>query len=197
MVSAREDPWRVVMSTDHPNGGAFLAYPQIIRLLMDRTFRQDVLKTVHPAVLERTILKDLDREYSLSEICVITRAGPARDPRPAPQGTLGSRCRRGRDDLHAAREQTDHVRGAAIRHQRRTDPRRGLRIARTARRQDAARRTDLRSGDRNGHRRLVREVLLGRVSQLSRVRRVPAPIRSGRLWSRPRVPGRLATASHR
>ena len=43
-----EDPWRVVMSTDHPNGGSFLAYPQIIRLLMDRTYRQDVLKTVHP-----------------------------------------------------------------------------------------------------------------------------------------------------
>ena len=40
-----EDPWRVVMSTDHPNGGSFLAYPQIIRLLMDRTYRQDVLKT--------------------------------------------------------------------------------------------------------------------------------------------------------
>ncbi len=32
-----EDPWRVAMSTDHPNGGSFLAYPQIIRLLMDRT----------------------------------------------------------------------------------------------------------------------------------------------------------------
>ena len=43
-----EDPWRVVMSTDHPNGGSFLAYPQIIRLLMDRTYRQDVLKTVPP-----------------------------------------------------------------------------------------------------------------------------------------------------
>ncbi len=39
-----DDPWRVVMSTDHPNGGSFLAYPQIIRLLMDRTYRQDVLK---------------------------------------------------------------------------------------------------------------------------------------------------------
>ncbi len=39
------DPWRVVMSTDHPNGGSFLAYPQIIRLLMDRTYRRDVLKT--------------------------------------------------------------------------------------------------------------------------------------------------------
>ncbi|MHB8969577.1 MAG: formylmethanofuran dehydrogenase subunit A [Pirellulaceae bacterium] len=72
------DPWRVVMSTDHPNGGSFLAYPQIIRLLMDRTFRQDVLKTVHPAVLERSTLKDLDREYTLSDICVITRSGPAK-----------------------------------------------------------------------------------------------------------------------
>ena len=33
------DPWRIAMSTDHPNGGSFLAYPQIIRLLMDRAFR--------------------------------------------------------------------------------------------------------------------------------------------------------------
>ena len=37
------DPWRVVMSTDHPNGGSFLAYPQIIRLLMDRTWRHEQL----------------------------------------------------------------------------------------------------------------------------------------------------------
>ncbi|MCA9266002.1 MAG: formylmethanofuran dehydrogenase subunit A, partial [Planctomycetales bacterium] len=72
------DPWRVVMSTDHPNGGSFLAYPQIIRLLMDRTYRQDVLKTVHPAVRERSTLADLDREYTLNEIAVITRAGPAK-----------------------------------------------------------------------------------------------------------------------
>jgi formylmethanofuran dehydrogenase subunit A len=73
-----DDPWRVVMSTDHPNGGSFLAYPQIIRLLMDRTYRKDVLKTVHPKVREGSLLKDLDREYSLSEIAIITRAGPAR-----------------------------------------------------------------------------------------------------------------------
>ena len=66
------------MSTDHPNGGSFLAYPQIIRLLMDRTYRQDVLKTVHPAVYERSSLADLDREYTLEEIAIITRAGPAK-----------------------------------------------------------------------------------------------------------------------
>jgi formylmethanofuran dehydrogenase subunit A len=73
-----EDPWRVVMSTDHPNGGSFLAYPQIIRLLMDRTYREEALKLVHPAVRERSQLADLKREYSLSEIAIITRAGPAR-----------------------------------------------------------------------------------------------------------------------
>lgn len=73
-----KDPWRVVMSTDHPNGGSFLAYPQIIRLLMDRTYRQDLLKTVHPQVREQSLLRDLDREYTLGEIAIITRAGPAK-----------------------------------------------------------------------------------------------------------------------
>ncbi len=72
------DPWRVVMSTDHPNGGSFLAYPQIIRMLMDRTYRQDILKTCHPLVRERSVLGDLQREYTLNEIAIITRAGPAR-----------------------------------------------------------------------------------------------------------------------
>ncbi|MBL8828077.1 MAG: formylmethanofuran dehydrogenase subunit A [Planctomycetaceae bacterium] len=72
------DPWRVAMSTDHPNGGSFLAYPQIIRLLMDRTYRQDVLKQCPAMVRERSILGDLTREYTLYEIAIITRAGPAR-----------------------------------------------------------------------------------------------------------------------
>jgi formylmethanofuran dehydrogenase subunit A len=66
------------MSTDHPNGGSFLAYPEIVQLLMDRTYRQEVLKRVHPRVLERSVLKDLDREYTLNEIAIITRAAPAR-----------------------------------------------------------------------------------------------------------------------
>ncbi len=73
-----EDPWRVVMSTDHPNGGSFLAYPQIIRFLMDRTYRADILKTCHPLVGKRSTLPDMDREYTLGEIAIITRAGPAR-----------------------------------------------------------------------------------------------------------------------
>src|SRR5207244_9595614 len=73
-----KDPWRVAMSTDHPNGGSFLAYPQIVQLLMDRNYRREALQRVHPRVRERCILADLDREYSLYEIAIITRAGPAR-----------------------------------------------------------------------------------------------------------------------
>jgi len=73
-----KDPWRVVMSTDHPNGGSFLAYPQIIRLLMDRTYREDMLKTVPAKIREQSALSGMDRQYTLSEIAIITRAGPAR-----------------------------------------------------------------------------------------------------------------------
>lgn len=84
-----QDPWRVVMSTDHPNGGSFLAYPQIIRLLMDSTYRKDVLKTVHPNVLKGSVLADSDREYTLNEIAIITRAGPARLLGLSNKGHLG------------------------------------------------------------------------------------------------------------
>jgi formylmethanofuran dehydrogenase subunit A len=84
-----KDPWRVAMSTDHPNGGSFLAYPEVVQLLMDRTYRQEILKRVHPRVLERSTLKDLDREYSLYEIAIITRAGPARILGLSQKGHLG------------------------------------------------------------------------------------------------------------
>ncbi len=73
------DPWRVVLSTDHPNGGSFLSYPALIQLLMDRTVRDDRLKQVNPKFLAGSALADgLTREYTLNEIAIITRAGPAR-----------------------------------------------------------------------------------------------------------------------
>jgi formylmethanofuran dehydrogenase subunit A len=85
-----QDPWRVVMSTDHPNGGSFLAYPQIIRMLMDRTYRKDMLKSAPSKVREQSALADLDREYTLSEIAIITRAGPARILGLKNKGHLGA-----------------------------------------------------------------------------------------------------------
>jgi formylmethanofuran dehydrogenase subunit A len=73
-----QDPWRIALSTDHPNGASFVSYPQIIRLLMDRDYRREALKKVNPKAIAKTVLPDLDREYSLFEIAIITRAAPAR-----------------------------------------------------------------------------------------------------------------------
>jgi formylmethanofuran dehydrogenase subunit A len=73
------DPWRLVLSTDHPNGGSFLSYPELIRLLMDRSYRDAQLKRVNHKLLAGSALADgLDREYTLNEIAIVTRAGPAR-----------------------------------------------------------------------------------------------------------------------
>jgi formylmethanofuran dehydrogenase subunit A len=84
------DPWRLVLSTDHPNGGSFLAYPRLIRLLMDRGFRDDQVRRLPAAVLEGTALAEgLGREYSLSEIAIITRAAPARLLGLSRKGHLG------------------------------------------------------------------------------------------------------------
>jgi len=73
-----DDPWRVFLTTDHPNGGPFTSYPHLIRLLMDRSFRHSMLTTIHPQAAARTLLRELDREYTLEEIAIITRAAPAR-----------------------------------------------------------------------------------------------------------------------
>jgi formylmethanofuran dehydrogenase subunit A len=74
-----DDPWRVVLSTDHPNGGSFLSYPALIQLLMDRSVRDERLKQVNQKLLAGSALADgLAREYTLNEIAIITRAGPAR-----------------------------------------------------------------------------------------------------------------------
>ncbi len=84
-----DDPWRVAMSTDHPNGASFLAYPQIIALLMDRTRRAEVLATLPEAVRTRCVLPDLTREYTLNEIAISTRAAPAKMLGLTHKGHLG------------------------------------------------------------------------------------------------------------
>ncbi len=84
------DPWRVVLSTDHPNGGSFLSYPRLIRLLMDREFRNEQIGRVNQKAIGRTVLRDdLEREYTLGEIAIITRAGPAKLLGLADKGHLG------------------------------------------------------------------------------------------------------------
>jgi formylmethanofuran dehydrogenase subunit A len=84
------DPWQVMLSTDHPNGGSFLSYPKLIRLLMDRAYREDQMGRANQRAIRRTALLDgLDREYTLNEIAIITRAGPARRLGLRDKGHLG------------------------------------------------------------------------------------------------------------
>jgi formylmethanofuran dehydrogenase subunit A len=83
------DPWRVFLTTDHPNAGPFFCYPQVIRLLMDKDYRREILDTLPPSVRKRTILGDIEREYTLGEIVTITRAAPARTLGLDRKGHLG------------------------------------------------------------------------------------------------------------
>jgi formylmethanofuran dehydrogenase subunit A len=73
-----DDPWRVFLTTDHPNGAPFTTYPHLIRLLMDKSFRNDMLATIHPEAQKMTTLASIDREYTLNEIAIMTRAGAAK-----------------------------------------------------------------------------------------------------------------------
>ncbi len=83
------DPWRVSLTTDHPNGAAFWRYPEIIQLLMDVEFRREQLKKLPSKALKRIVLPDLNRQYTLSEIAIITSAGPARALGLTQKGHLG------------------------------------------------------------------------------------------------------------
>ncbi len=73
-----DDPWRIFLTTDHPNGAPFTSYPHLIRLLMDRSFRNDMLATINPDAAAASHLASIDREYTLYEIATMTRAAPAR-----------------------------------------------------------------------------------------------------------------------
>jgi formylmethanofuran dehydrogenase subunit A len=84
-----KDPWRVFLTTDHPNGAAFWRYPEIIQLLMDVEFRREQIKRLPAKAQKHIHLPDLDRQYTLSEIAIISSAGPARALGLPQKGHLG------------------------------------------------------------------------------------------------------------
>ncbi|WP_277188276.1 formylmethanofuran dehydrogenase subunit A [Caballeronia sp. BR00000012568055] len=85
-----DDPWRVSMTTDHPNGAPFTSYPHLIRLLMDKSFRDAQLDTLHADAKTASALHEITREFSLYDIAIITRAGPARLLGLTDRGHLGA-----------------------------------------------------------------------------------------------------------
>jgi formylmethanofuran dehydrogenase subunit A len=84
-----DDPWRIFLTTDHPNGGGFWRYPEIIHMLMNADFRKEQVQKLPDKARGRILLPELDREYTLSEIAIITSAGPARSLGLAEKGHLG------------------------------------------------------------------------------------------------------------
>jgi formylmethanofuran dehydrogenase subunit A len=72
------DPWKTIMTTDHPNGGVFTQYPQVITWLMSKKARDDTSRECHKWAYDKSSLGSVDREMSLYEIAILTRANPAR-----------------------------------------------------------------------------------------------------------------------
>ncbi len=84
------DPWRIFLTTDHPNGAPFTSYPHLIKLLMDRSFRNDVLNIIHTDAQKMSNLASMEREYTLYEIAIMTRAAPAKILGLTNHGHLGN-----------------------------------------------------------------------------------------------------------
>jgi len=85
-----ENPWQVFLTTDHPNAGPFMGYPEVIRLLMDKNYRAEQFEKLPEKAREGALLPQLDREYTLNEIAIITRGGTAKRLGLENKGHLGA-----------------------------------------------------------------------------------------------------------
>ncbi|MDZ4848350.1 MAG: formylmethanofuran dehydrogenase subunit A [Pirellulaceae bacterium] len=83
-----KSPYQVFLTTDHPNGAPFTGYPHLIRLLMDYDFRMSIFEQLHPDIKATSQLPSLRREYTLEEIAILTRNGPAQILGLSTQGHL-------------------------------------------------------------------------------------------------------------
>jgi len=86
------DPWQVFLSTDHPNGGCFWRYPEIIKLLMCADYRNECLQQLPDKIKKRITLPEIDREYTLYDIATAMSAGPAKALGLSKKGSLGIGC---------------------------------------------------------------------------------------------------------
>jgi formylmethanofuran dehydrogenase subunit A len=84
-----KDPWKIHMTTDHPNGGPFTHYPKVIAWLMSRKAREKTLNKINKNAKRRLDLPGIDREYTLYEIAIITRAATAKSLGLKNKGHLG------------------------------------------------------------------------------------------------------------
>ena len=83
------DPWKMFMTTDHPNGGPFIAYPKIIAWLTSKKARMATLKRCNKKAQKKSLLPSIERELSLYELAIVTRAGQAKALGLKNKGHLG------------------------------------------------------------------------------------------------------------
>jgi len=84
-----KDPWKWAMTTDHPNGGPFFHYPRVLAWLYSRKAREATLKKCNKKAQKKSLLPSIDREYSLYELAIVTRAGNAKTLGLKNKGHLG------------------------------------------------------------------------------------------------------------
>jgi formylmethanofuran dehydrogenase subunit A len=84
-----KDPWKIFMTTDHPNGGPFFAYPKILAWLTSKKARTATLNKCHKKAQKKSLLPSIDRELSLYELAIVTRAGQAKALGLKNKGHLG------------------------------------------------------------------------------------------------------------
>jgi len=84
-----EDPWKIFMTTDHPNAGPFTYYPRIVAWLMSRKAREATMKRINRRARNNSLLNSITRELGFNEIAIMTRAGQARALGLENKGHLG------------------------------------------------------------------------------------------------------------
>jgi formylmethanofuran dehydrogenase subunit A len=84
-----KDPWKVYMTTDHPNGGPFYYYPKVISWLMSRKSRTETMLESNKSCIRKTTLDSNYREYTFNDIAIVTRAATAKALGLKNKGHLG------------------------------------------------------------------------------------------------------------
>jgi formylmethanofuran dehydrogenase subunit A len=84
-----KDPWKIFLSTDHPNGGPFFAYPKVLAWLYSKKARNATLKHCHKKAQRASLLTSINRELTLYELAIMTRAGQAKALGLKNKGHLG------------------------------------------------------------------------------------------------------------
>jgi len=84
-----EDPWKVYLTTDHPNAAPFTTYPRIIAWLMSREAREKMIRRINRKARRKSLLRSIDREYGLYDVAIATRAGQVKALGLKQKGHLG------------------------------------------------------------------------------------------------------------